>query len=203
MLEAVVVLFSLFILVSLLLPVLSAARVPSGVICVNRLHQIGMAFSVWQGDNNGKFPMNISAASGGAMEAASAGNATAVFQVMSNELNNPRVLICPADKYHKAAASFDSKLTTKNVSYFVSVDASTNNSETVLSGDDNFEISHVPVKSGLFVISSNTSIAWFIPRHKFYGNILFADGSIQGVSGLVLKTWLRPTNAATTRLAIP
>jgi prepilin-type processing-associated H-X9-DG protein len=56
-------------------------------------------------------------------------------------------------------------------------------------GDDNFEINGTPVKSGVLEIRTNTPIAWTGERHKFWGNIGFADGSVQ--SGT--SSWL--TNA--------
>jgi prepilin-type processing-associated H-X9-DG protein len=54
-----------------------------------------------------------------------------------------------------------------------------------LSGDDNFEISGVPVKSGVLELSTNMAAYWLdVPvdwtdtRHKpRLGNIGFADGS--------------------------
>ena len=73
----------------------------------------------------------------------------------------------------------------------------------MLSGDGNFEIGGVPVKSGLLEISSNTPIAWSAARHKFAGNILVADGSVQQCSNSGLTNLLRQTGLATNRLAIP
>jgi len=59
------------------------------------------------------------------------------------------------------------------------LDASTNYPQAFLSGDDNFEIGGVPVKSGLLQFSTNTTIAWTGARHEFAGNIGLADGSVQ------------------------
>jgi hypothetical protein len=76
--------------------------------------------------------------------------------------------------------------------------------QAILSGDDNFEINDVPVKSGLLELSSNTPIAWTAARHKFAGNIGlgrrldFQTVTISGLTNLVHQTGL-----ATNRLAIP
>ncbi len=68
-----------------------------------------------------------------------------------------------------------------------------------LTGDDNFEIGGVPVKSGLLEVSTKTPIAWTAVRHKFAGNLALADGSVQQVT----QGGLRAALAATNRLAIP
>jgi prepilin-type processing-associated H-X9-DG protein len=73
----------------------------------------------------------------------------------------------------------------------------------VLSGDANFEINGVLAKSGLLKISSNAPIIWSATRHKYSGNILLADGSVQTLSNSSLTNWLHQTGLATNRLAIP
>jgi prepilin-type processing-associated H-X9-DG protein len=95
------------------------------------------------------------------------------------------------------------ELNNQNVSYFVGLDASAENPRTILSGDDNFEIGGVPVKSGLLEISSNMPIAWSAARHKFGGNIGLADGSVQSVDNIGLSKLLDQSGLATNRLAIP
>src|ERR1043166_9248944 len=65
--------------------------------CVSNLRQTGMAFRVWEGDNNDKYPMQVPGTNGGTMEFITGPNAFRHFQVMSNELNTPVVLFCPSD----------------------------------------------------------------------------------------------------------
>lgn len=94
------------------------------ISCVNNLKQIGLAFLIWAGDNNAQFPFNVSTNAGGTMEFCNVGkdgfdlNALFHFQVMSNELNSPKILVCPQDKNRKAALRFD-PLQTSNVTYRV------------------------------------------------------------------------------------
>jgi len=38
------------------------------ISCSNNLKQLGLAYQVWAGDNDGKFPMAVSVANGGALE---------------------------------------------------------------------------------------------------------------------------------------
>ena len=74
--------------------------------CVNNLKQINIAFRIWEGDNNDKMPMQVSAKKGGAMEPTARGNVATVFQVLSNQLWTPKVLICPVDANHIVAKNF-------------------------------------------------------------------------------------------------
>src|ERR1044072_1744030 len=65
--------------------------------CVNNLKQTGLAFRVWAGDHGDQYPMEISETNGGAMEFCTGSNLFRQFQVISNELSTPKVVLCPAD----------------------------------------------------------------------------------------------------------
>lgn len=202
--EVLVIIFALAILVAIILPGLAAAKRNSlGPWCITNLKQIGLACRLWAGDHNDKYPMQVSVTNGGAMELIATGNVAACFQVMSNELSTPKILICPEDKSKIAATNFTTDFFDKNISYFVGVDADEDHPQRILSGDDNFEIGGVPVKSGLLEFSTNAPIAWTSARHKYVGNIGFADGSVQEVTTEGLQNALRQTGVATNRLAIP
>jgi prepilin-type processing-associated H-X9-DG protein len=172
--------------------------------CVNNLKQIGLAYRIWAGDNNDKFPMQVSVTNGGAMEFTADGkNAWLNFLVMSNELNTPIILWCPSDKDRVRATNFTTGFSSKNISYFVGMDADQGHAQMFLSGDDNFAIGGVPVKSGLLEFSTNAPIGWTTERHKNEGNIGLADGSVEIVDNSGLTNFLRQTGVATNRLAIP
>ena len=171
--------------------------------CVNNVKQIAVSFLMWAEDHNDKYPMEISTANGGTMELAATGDVVSTFQIMSNELNTPKILFCPMDPNHDFAAIRWTNFTAKNVSYFIGLDANTNRSQAFISGDDNFAVGGVPVKSGLLEISTNAPITWTAARHEFTGNIGLADGSVEQVNDQLLVQKMIETGLATNRLAIP
>jgi hypothetical protein len=203
--DVLVVLVVSCLLVIYFLYALTAAYNPRRPIsCISQLKQIGIAFRLWEGDNNGKYPMAVSVTNGGAMELVVTGNVVACFRAMSNELSTPKILLCPADTGRSYATNFASGFTAKNISYFVGVDvANDDNPNLILSGDDNFAISGVPVKSGILPLFTNAPVTWTRTRHKYVGHIGMADGSAQQVTTSGLKNALIQTGIATNRLAIP
>jgi len=96
--------------------------------CVNNLKQIGLSFRLWAIDRpidqDCEFPFNLSTKVGGTKELCDRGsdgfdrNAVRHFQVMSNELSDPKILVCPADTAKRPATDF-SKLQAANVSYLL------------------------------------------------------------------------------------
>lgn len=178
--EVLVILVVVAVLIVILLPFLAATKKKSSRVgCPNNLKQIALAFRIWEGDNNDKYPMQVSVKEGGAMESVATGNVAAVFQVMSNELGTPKLLICPADASRHWATNFTTDFGNKNVSYFVGLDAADSYPDSILTGDDNFEIKKETVKSGVLELSKNAPLAWTGERHRFTGCIGLAFGSVQ------------------------
>jgi prepilin-type processing-associated H-X9-DG protein len=180
-----------------------ARQVNNLLQCNNNLKQIGLSFREWEGNHNDKFPMQVSMTNGGAMELIATGNVAGSFQVMSDELSTPFVLTCPSDTKHVATTHFGAGLDNSNISYFVGLDADDKYPQRILSGDDNFAIGGVPVKSGLLNLWTNAPVSWTAARHGFNGNICFSDGSVQEVTQSWLHQTLQQTGFATNRLAIP
>ena len=225
--EVVAVIAVLVLLVIVFSPALNPLnRRPNEVSCAGLVRQIGLSFQVWGGDHGDKLPMEVSVVNGGAKESVAGGNAAAVFQVISNELTDPRILHCPRDTEHSVfplapgpqflgsiATNFSGDLK-NHISYFIGLDASANHPDALLSGDDNFGIGSSPAKSGLLEIPANAPIDWTSARHTTYkryiwdvrtsyGNVCLADGSVQQTTGSSLTSLLRATGLATNRLAIP
>ncbi|HLP77372.1 MAG TPA: hypothetical protein VK327_10700, partial [Candidatus Paceibacterota bacterium] len=107
------------------LPALAKAKEKAQSInCMNNMKQINLAFRIWESDNEDQFPFNVSNAKGGTLELCDRGSdgydmaSWRHFQVMSNELNTPKILVCPSDKSKTVATGF-ANLEPGNVSYLV------------------------------------------------------------------------------------
>ncbi|HTI97459.1 MAG TPA: hypothetical protein VL527_01045 [Dongiaceae bacterium] len=173
------------------------------IVCIQNLRQIGVAHWIWRADHDNQFPASALITNASMRGWIAAGNAVPFFQLMSNELFSPKVLVCPADRDHVATANLTNGLSAKNISYFFGLDATDTNAQSLLSGDDNFEISGVPVKPGLVEIPTNAPLSWTAARHNFAGNISLADSSVQQVTQSDLRRALMQTGVATNRLLIP
>jgi hypothetical protein len=138
-------------------PALSAAKDRAESInCMNNMKQIGLAARIWSGDNKDKYPFNVSTNNGGTLEFCGPGsdgfdtNAAMHLLVMSNELSNPRILVCPSDHSKTAGYSFPA-LRQWNISYLL--------------------------RTGTNIDESNpTQVLAVCPIH---GHVLLCDGSVQ------------------------
>ena len=181
---------------------LRSAKRSKRISCTCNLKQIGLSFRTWALDCGDGYPMRRSVTNGGTMETISSGLAFYHFQVMSNELASPRVLVCPADKSRKSATNFIT-LRNGNVSYFVGLDATDTNPNMFLAGDDSLLVNGSPPRPGLVNLATNTPIAWSKSRHQGQGNIALADGSVQQFSTSRLAEALANTGSITNRILLP
>jgi prepilin-type processing-associated H-X9-DG protein len=130
------------------------------------------------------------------MELIGGGDVWQNFQVMSNELNTPKILFCPeeTDRERVMATTFAATIpasmtgqipftNNNNVSYFIGVDADQTQPQMLLSGDDGFTVGGKKPKPGLLQLWTNGPVAWNPKRHAGQGNVLLADGSVVGTSG--------------------
>jgi prepilin-type N-terminal cleavage/methylation domain-containing protein len=180
--------------------------------CVNNLKQVGLAYRTWALDHNEKYPGQVSVTNGGAMERIITGDAYFAFIVMSNELANPKVLVCPTDEdpLRKAASVFSPVSVNApvlqgntNTSYFVAPDAGPTNENAFLSGDRNIAADNVPVSSGLRTFTTDDSLSWMNSMHIKQGNVGLGDGSVQQLGNRTLMKGLANTGFQTNRLVFP
>jgi prepilin-type N-terminal cleavage/methylation domain-containing protein len=228
LIELLVVIAIIAILAALLLPALAAAkRKAQRINCVSNLKQDGIAFKLWQGDNQDRFPMAVTTAFNGAKErlythgndpgvqCPSGYGLTNVFSCMSNELSTPKILYCPSDSVRNPQTNFAYlNNNSANISYFVCGDAQETYPQMIMLGDRNIGTigsQNIPaVTTNSVYVNPGVNFMWppaagsfwawtAVDMHLRVGNLGMADGSAQQVTVSGLQTALgTSTNGAST-----
>jgi hypothetical protein len=159
--EAMVVILSLGVLVSIILPAFMKAprRYHARFPCAFNLGEIGRAYRIWEDDNHGQFPAAEWVANGGWRESLAnpdqGANCWTNYAIMADDLGqSPEFLVCPADE-RRPAKKFLAKemslgpgefafMNNSNLSYFVGVSANVNEPGSILGGDRNLGLGTVP-----------------------------------------------------------
>jgi prepilin-type N-terminal cleavage/methylation domain-containing protein/prepilin-type processing-associated H-X9-DG protein len=192
--ESLVVIAIIGILASLLLPAVSQAKAKAKRIqCVANLKQVGLAFHLFLHDHEGRLPMQVSTNFGGSLEYIQASQTAGDefyyqyhhFQALANELQAPKLLVCPADNARFVAVNFPS-LQDSNVSYFVSANAEYSRPNSLLAGDRNITNAAVGART-IISLASGARVNWTSELHVFKGNVLYADGRVEELNNMGLQ----------------
>ena len=159
------------------------------VRCLSNLRQVGLAFQMFAQLHDTQYPMNVPIRKGGSKEYVPTTNAYRHFQVLSNTLEMPRILICPDDRLRSSAENWGN-LNNEQISYFVGLDASPGRSCDFLSGDQN-DTNRIMTYGIALRTTANNAAGWTRSAHGEVGNVLFADGRAEQLDNLKLNDALK------------
>jgi len=164
-------------------------------VCVNNLRQVGRAVHLWTHDREGQAPSRVHVNTGGLMSHPLAGNIWVQFAWLSNQLQTPRVLVCPADPRKKAASDFGGStdggfanpgFRNNAVSYTLGTDAGFTLPQSWLSTDRHLR-SDGRAACGASLLSAVNLFSWKLHTnqplwsneiHGAWGNVLHFDGRV-------------------------
>ncbi len=174
--------------------------------CVKNLKQLGLAFKIFAGDNDDRYPY-------ARLSGLTAGDETRAwlhFQAMSNELATAWVLRCPKDLKRRdrkaenfawgSNANAKSLMTFGNdaVSYFINLETVETRPQAILAGDfhvapkaNSSPYSSRPNGAALIKVGAQWSTAFDNNPHGGDGVLLLGDGSVNEVNNLNLKNQMQ------------
>jgi prepilin-type processing-associated H-X9-DG protein len=191
LIELLLTIAIIFLLVSLMLPAVSKGHDKVRRLrCISNLRQTGFGFLSFAHGHEDKFPMQVSTNLGGSAEFLQAGYAVngdfyfsyRHFQPLAGELNDPKLLVCPAD-LRQPATNF-TFLRNTNLSYFVAANPELAQPDSILSGDRNI----APVFNSIGRVGGYRYLTWTHELHRYKGNVLFADGHVEQLRDVLGQT---------------
>ncbi len=186
LIELLVAIAILSLLAAMLLPALARAKEKARrVQCLSNLRQVAVGFHVYATETT-LYPWRVPIAEGGSKTRK---RAWYTYRAMKNELQTPKIVVCPSDT--RAPATAWTNLADANVSYFVGVDSREDKTGMLLTGDRNIEggkpnqscpvagITGVAIQFGKAEIPK---IRWDSSIHRRVGNVSIGDSSAHQVN---------------------
>jgi type II secretory pathway pseudopilin PulG len=208
LIELLAVIFIVVVVAAIVLPVSTGGpRKAYMAVCMSNERQITIGLIMFNGDHNGQFPWQLSATNGGSMESILNGRVFPHLREMSEYFaKKASVFVCPTDNARHVATNY-SQLLDENISYFLNLDATTNNT-AILGGERHLEVNGKAVNPGMFVCSSNAVLNWTRELHGKVqngpiGGVFFSDGHVQFTRIKDLNSIFRNQPLATNRLCVP
>lgn len=205
--ELFVVVSSIVVLFMIVSPMLAKRYAKSGrVKCSSNLKQIALAFKMYAGDNDGKFPW-VPKSSG--TDFTNQLKVWQYFQTISNDLGSTKILLCPQEQEagkKQPAYEFSDSIyglahpsnQNHSVSYFLGIYSGESLTNTILAGDRTVTTrisSQLYSSSGTNAVEIATNSIWssapMQANHEGVGNLALADGSVQQTSTASLQAALR------------
>jgi prepilin-type N-terminal cleavage/methylation domain-containing protein len=186
LIELLVVIAIIAILAALLLPALAMAKAKANrALCLSNLKQTNLGPTIWAHDNGGKYPWVVAITNGGTL---GTDDWTDHIRVCSNELQTPKILVCPSDRQKTMAQNWRMLDGDRHISFFVGLDAEESKPQTILFGDRNV----YGGGGGLDLswnrgMGSSIDAVWLNTIHVNKGEITLSDGSVQQTKNSTLR----------------
>jgi type II secretory pathway pseudopilin PulG len=197
--ELLVVIAVMGLIIGLVIPALGRAKAKAHrIACVGCLKNIGLAHRIFATDNKDLFPWQTNSHQ---FKSLTAGEQVVYFyRTLSNELSTPKILVCRADT-RKAVVNWQ-ELSTNNISYFLGLSAEEVYPQSILGGDRNLTVNGERL-FGRVQIPGDSNLGWDGTIHKFQGNVVMGDGSVQQISSMRAREQLRNTGLQTNIFLFP
>lgn len=182
LIELLVVIAIIALLAALLFPALSRAKESGkGAACISNLRQIGIALQVYVQENNNRLPVMRD------RSWTTTNDLPSPDQVISNQLGNIRVLLCPSDKWPDDQAKPFPQL---GATYFEQT-GSSYSWNSLLNGEDaerlsafgmKFDPHQIPLmfdKQGFHAARGSQKAVNYLYADSHIKNLLAVEGTIQ------------------------